>query len=394
MDQAQILEIVAASMAIAVTTFGAAALALRDGPRRDQAFFLAAFLLLCDLGKLDHLGHLLGLYVFAPFMAVVIFPAKMLLGPAIYYYARSMTTTAPQSLSRRDAWAFVGPAAALVIASQFLFLNAPEKIALVSGDKADPALREWALLNCALLFALFLGICLAYLAAAFRLFLRHTRRVQDLFSNIEDKSLAWLRSVLIILVVGWASQVIGEVWAIEGGRPVWHRVTTTYFDLGWICAIALFGILQRPVFDGRRAEGGTASGDAKYARSALSGERMAKIAAKLDRAMTCDRLYENPTLSLRALSDRLGVSENHLSQTFSKRLGVNFFDFVNGARIAEARRRLAATSDSVLTIAHAVGFNSRSTFNAAFKKHAGTTPRQYRQAARSIENPLVATSLS
>jgi len=394
MDQAQTLEIIAVSMTVALTTFAVAVLLMRDGPRRDQAFFLAAFLLLYDLNKLDDMSHLLGVYVLAPSMAVMIFPAKMLLAPAIYYYARSMTANRPQALSRRDMWALTGPLVALAIAAQFLFLSPAEKIGLISHDHPDPELRKWALFNCTLLFALFLGFSLVYLSTAFRLFLRHTRRVRDLFSNIEDKSLSWLRWALLILVAGWTWYAVGELWAIKGGRPDWHVVTTAYFELGWISAIALFGILQRPVFDAPRFESEPAPSDAKYARSALSDERMARIAANLELAMARDKLYEDPTLSLRALSGRLGVSENHLSQTFSKKSGMNFFDYVNGCRIAEARRRLKTTNDTVLAIAHDVGFNSRSTFNAAFKKHAGATPSAYREASRSSGEAAAAASLS
>ena len=395
MDRILTAEIIAVSMTIAVTTFAAVLLVLRETPRRDQALLLAAFLFLYNLNKLDELGHLLGVYLYAPFMAVMIFPAKMLLGPAIYYYARSMTAPAPQALSRKDGWALMGPLAAFAIAAQFLFLSPEAKLGLVSHEYPDLELQKWALFNCKLLFALFLGFSVAYLAAAFRLFLRHARRVRSLFSNIEDKSLDWLRWVLIILVAGWACYAASEIWQIQGGRPAWLGIATAFFELFWLGAIAVCGILQRPVFDAARVDSEAEQSEAaKYARSALSEERMARIAMNLDLVMTRDKLFEDPALSLRGLSDRLGVSENHLSQTFSKKFGANFFDYVNGARIAEARRRLETTDDSILTISHDVGFNSRSTFNAAFKKHAGLTPSQYRQSAKTGEDPLGAPSVS
>jgi AraC-like DNA-binding protein len=34
-------------------------------------------------------------------------------------------------------------------------------------------------------------------------------------------------------------------------------------------------------------------------------------------------------------------------------------------------------------VALAVGYNSKSTFNAAFRQHAGTTPSDFRRAQRS-----------
>ena len=34
---------------------------------------------------------------------------------------------------------------------------------------------------------------------------------------------------------------------------------------------------------------------------------------------------------------------------------------------------------TLLAIAHEVGFNSKSAFNTAFKKHTGTTPSQFKK---------------
>lgn len=53
---------------------------------------------------------------------------------------------------------------------------------------------------------------------------------------------------------------------------------------------------------------------------------------------------------------------------------MNFFDFVNRHRATEARRLLVHSDLSVLEIGLEVGFNSRSTFNATFKKHVGPAP--------------------
>jgi AraC-like DNA-binding protein len=105
---------------------------------------------------------------------------------------------------------------------------------------------------------------------------------------------------------------------------------------------------------------------------------MARIAEKLQRAMDQDRLFADASLSLRDLADRIGVSENYISQTLNERLGRNFFDFVNAARIDAAKPLLREDGKTVLEVALAVGFNSRSTFNAAFRKHAGSTPSRFR----------------
>ena len=57
-------------------------------------------------------------------------------------------------------------------------------------------------------------------------------------------------------------------------------------------------------------------------------------------------------------------------------------DFVNEFRIKEAKSILKDPSKkefTVLEILYEVGFNSKSSFNTAFKKHTGLTPTQFRK---------------
>ncbi len=108
---------------------------------------------------------------------------------------------------------------------------------------------------------------------------------------------------------------------------------------------------------------------------------MRRTADKLTGALNTNKLYADNDLSLRRLSDITGVTKNHISETLSQHLGVNFFDFVNSHRAAEAKRLLTETDLNVLEIGLEVGFNSRSTFNAAFKKHVGSPPSTYREDA-------------
>ncbi|MCA0357473.1 MAG: AraC family transcriptional regulator [Proteobacteria bacterium] len=90
-------------------------------------------------------------------------------------------------------------------------------------------------------------------------------------------------------------------------------------------------------------------------------------------------------MSLRALSAHIGVSENYVSETLNKHLGVNFFEFVNRRRIEDACTLLRASEASALTIAYEVGFNSRSTFHAAFKKYVGASPHAFRKQSPQPE---------
>lgn len=95
-----------------------------------------------------------------------------------------------------------------------------------------------------------------------------------------------------------------------------------------------------------------------------------------------DILFD-PLVSLPKLARAVGVTPNQLSYVLNHHVGKSFFDFVNAARVAEARSVLVLEPErTILDIALSVGFNSKSTFNLAFKKITGETPSAVREAAR------------
>ncbi|MEO0902667.1 MAG: helix-turn-helix domain-containing protein, partial [Bacteroidota bacterium] len=70
-----------------------------------------------------------------------------------------------------------------------------------------------------------------------------------------------------------------------------------------------------------------------------------------------------------------------LSILINHKMGQHFFDFVNSYRIQSAVDILKDPTKkkvTILEILYEVGFNSKSSFNTAFKKHTGHTPTTYR----------------
>jgi AraC-like DNA-binding protein len=92
------------------------------------------------------------------------------------------------------------------------------------------------------------------------------------------------------------------------------------------------------------------------------------------------RLYENPTLTLTDLAGALGITTKQTSALVNQGFGMNFNDFVNHYRVEAVKERLARGEHekfTLLGIALACGFNSKSTFNRVFKRDTSLTPGQY-----------------
>lgn len=103
---------------------------------------------------------------------------------------------------------------------------------------------------------------------------------------------------------------------------------------------------------------------------------------KLQQYMSESRPFLNPSLTIQDVSVAVEIPVRDLSLLINHKLEQHFYDFVNTYRIENAMNILKDVTKSkvtILEILYEVGFNSKSSFNTAFKKHTGNTPTYYRK---------------
>ena len=103
----------------------------------------------------------------------------------------------------------------------------------------------------------------------------------------------------------------------------------------------------------------------------------------LKKHMMNEEPYLDATLTIEDLSKQMKFATKDLSILINHHLNQHFFDFINGYRIRKAMAILKDPEKKELTILetlYEVGFNSKSSFNTAFKKHTNQTPTQFRSA--------------
>lgn len=91
--------------------------------------------------------------------------------------------------------------------------------------------------------------------------------------------------------------------------------------------------------------------------------------------------YLDSSLTLQKLAHQVKMPSRELSLLINHHLNQHFFDFIASYRIKKAISLLDNPANKKLTILeilYDVGFNSKSPFNKAFKKHTGQTPTEYR----------------
>lgn len=101
---------------------------------------------------------------------------------------------------------------------------------------------------------------------------------------------------------------------------------------------------------------------------------------KLEKAIIEKELYKDPNLKLNDLAKAVNISVHQLSQLLNDNLGKGFSTYINEYRINEACRLISGNDHLTLeAIGYEVGYNSKSTFYAAFRKIKDTTPALYKE---------------
>ena len=102
--------------------------------------------------------------------------------------------------------------------------------------------------------------------------------------------------------------------------------------------------------------------------------------AKIDAILLQEKLFENADLSLPDLSKKLNTNVSVLSKIINKGFRLNFNDLINKYRVEAVINLLQKgehKKQTLLSIAYECGFNSKTTFNRAFKKQTNLSPQDF-----------------
>lgn len=125
----------------------------------------------------------------------------------------------------------------------------------------------------------------------------------------------------------------------------------------------------------------------KYSRSDLTEAEKEDIYLNVMNVLLHSPEVFTPEFSSSRLAELTGYTYRHISQVINEKTGDNFNALVNDIRVKEACRGMQPGGRfarlTVEAVANAVGFRSRTSFIAAFKKFTGMTPSAYMKTAES-----------
>ncbi len=130
----------------------------------------------------------------------------------------------------------------------------------------------------------------------------------------------------------------------------------------------------------KREEEESGKNKLKYEKYRLKPEAIDKYAVKLEKLMSKKKLYLNAELTLEILAEEMEIPKHHLTQLLNEHFEKNFYQYINSLRVNTVKQKLKVDHEtSILDIAFACGFNTKSSFNNYFKTLTGFTPTEYRQ---------------
>lgn len=122
-------------------------------------------------------------------------------------------------------------------------------------------------------------------------------------------------------------------------------------------------------------------GSFKYQYSQIDKQSLDEYLKRISDYLLSDKAYTDPLLSQEKLSKKIKIQKNLISQVINESTGLNFNDYINKLRIDFAKKLFFSEKDkNILEIAYMSGFNSKTTFNNAFKKFTNKTPTEFRKS--------------
>jgi AraC-like DNA-binding protein len=208
---------------------------------------------------------------------------------------------------------------------------------------------------------------------------KYRKIIKDKYSQIDQINLDWLSFSLNTFALLTVISLIHNFIALAENRSVFMAtlILLLIFIFYFVNRVILKALRQPEIFAGISQNEIT-----KYLGSNLTPSQMEAYKEQLLALLRTEKSYLDPQVSLADLSEKLSVSTKHLSQIINQSFNKSFFDFINSYRIQEAQQILKESRDDKLTVLEVMyqsGFNSKSSFNTAFKKETGQTPTEFRK---------------
>lgn len=360
-----------------------AGLLVQRGWKRKSAsdYWLALLLALLCLGNVSYFIGFAGVYDAYPNLSFFPFDNPFAVGAVIYLYVQTLTNS-EKKFAPGNFLLFIP--ALVYYAYQFLIFLQP----LGFKNWFDDAVHVPFVMPALTILVIISNATFMYLS------IKHYRQyrfwLNANFSDTEKIKFDWLRNFLYLFAAALLCSAIFDVtnsffvhlsykqyfwWHVVAALLTYYLAIAGYLRSEPIkVAFTPVSSQEKPAFAPEDAP------EIENKKALLNDNELKAWKDKLQRLMTKSKPHLDPQITLSDMSKALGVSANVLSFVINVGFEKNFNDFINEHRVAEVKTKLSngsAENMTLLGIAFACGFNSKATFNRAFRKFTGLTPKEY-----------------
>jgi AraC-like DNA-binding protein len=360
---------------------------------------LALLVFVMSIAMLGGVLGLSGYYNQFPHLIRIGDPLVLLFGPLLFFYVHFVTTG---RLPRFHLWHLLPFIVYLATCVPFYLLSGEEKIAFVNKVFLSKNNNAQAVFIQAMR-----GIhVLIYVILSFRLVARFEKYIKNNYSDLDklnlDKAAVLLKLFIAICVFRILVYIVSFVVYLNFivtsniislitstviyalAYSVWNRNAIVVVNGSPITVV-------EPDPPAKSLDLPAKPEEISKSRSTyhLSESQFMSLSERLEELFDRDKIYLENELSVAHLSEKLSVQPYQISELINRKYKEPFFDFVNRNRIQEVKQRLndpQYSNLSILGIALDCGFNSKSSFNTAFKKFTGLTPSEFKKDSITIQS--------
>lgn len=341
----------------------------KKGKHRNNVLLSSIFLLIA-LNMVDLNLQINGIQIKWKFLQYIDDGFFLLYGPIFYFYAQGVMYR-DFKLSRSNS---------LHLIPYLLLTGILLSLGKLRADTAEDIFQHDMPWQFYLLSTLVYAHFFVYLGLTYKSLWTYRQIIKNKYSQIDQINLDWLSFSLNTFSLLTLVSLIHNFITLAGNENVLiiTLVLLLLFIFYFVNRVILKALRQPEIFAGI-----TQNEISKYQGSTLTTGQVNEYKNQLLALCHTEKPFLNPQVSLADLSDKLSISSKHLSQVINQSFHKSFFDFINAYRIREAQKILKESADDKLTVLEVmfeVGFNSKSSFNTAFKKETGQTPTEFRKS--------------
>ncbi len=232
---------------------------------------------------------------------------------------------------------------------------------------------------------------LAYVLVSYLTLRKHNKNLELITATTQNINLNWLKLFLLILIfpiLFWINDALDLF-------PVLLKITGFIYSIS-IFFLAYYALRQTAIFPFRKenldeiSEVLSAFPPTKIEMpkpQRLSKEQISILTIQLDSLMAGEKIFLDNEINLTTVAEKLGTSIHDTSYLINEVTGSNFYNYINTFRVEEAKKLLVSSKAdklNMLGIAFESGFNSKTTFNTAFKKIVGLSPSEYAKQQKNL----------